>query len=440
MLNKNDIFRLDLPLIGAVFLSVLIGILAIYSTGFSSIDKVNNGLYQKQLIVFVIGVAIMAGISLVSYQRLGEFCLFIYGGVLLLVIFTAIFASSVRGARAWLHLGPLQLQSSEFMKLATVILLAKYLELREREMHYFRELLVPTVIVIIPVLLILAQHDLGTSLVFFPILFVMLFVGGADVMQLLSIAGIAALSLVIPMYITYHEWAEAEAGYNHPFVSFIKAGSGPFIVGGVLLLIGIIAYVVHVILMKRKLRRIYIPAFVFSLGLMSATILQRLLQDYQKKRILVFFNPDLDPHGSGYNVIQSKIAIGSGGFFGKGFLKGSQAQLGFLPEKSTDFIYSVIVEQWGFIGGLLVLVLLGIIMYKGIMIALDARDKFAALLATGITSIFLCHILINLGMVMGVTPATGIPLSFISYGGSHLLMSLIGVGILINISMKKFAN
>jgi rod shape determining protein RodA len=192
--------------------------------------------------------------------------------------------------------------------------------------------------------------------------------------------------------------------------------------------------------MKRKLRRIYFPAFILSLGLIAATVLQRLLQDYQKKRILVFFNPDLDPHGSGYNVIQSKIAIGSGGFFGKGFLKGSQTQLGFLPEKSTDFIYSVIVEQWGFIGGLIVLALLAVIMYKGIRIALEARDKYAALLATGITTIFLCHILVNLGMVMGVTPATGIPLSFISYGGSHLLMCLIGVGILINISMKKFAN
>ena len=268
----------------------------------------------------------------------------------------------------------------------------------------------------------------------------MLFVGGADAFHLLSIVVVAVMTLCIPMFITYHEWAGSEAGDTNPIVHFFSGGSLVFIIAGSMFLIGIIAYIVHVVLIKKKLRRIYIPMFVFSMGLFCATIIQRHLKDYQKKRLLVFFNPDLDPHGSGYNVIQSKIAIGSGGLTGKGFLHGSQAQLGFLPEKSTDFIYSVIVEQWGFIGGILVLTLLAVIICKGIMIALDARDKYAALLATGITTIFLCHILVNLGMVMGVTPATGIPLSFISYGGSHLLMCMIGIGILINISVRKFAN
>ena len=162
------------------------------------------------------------------------------------------------------------------------------------------------------------------------------------------------------------------------------------------------------------------------------------LENDQKKRILVFLNPDLDPHGSGYNIIQSKIAIGSGGFTGKGFLKGSQSQLGFLPEKTSDFIFSVVAEEWGFIGALILIVLLGIIIFRGIQIALESKDKFGALLASGITTILFFHFFINIGMVIGIMPVTGLPLCFVSYGGSNLLMAMIGVGILINIRMRKF--
>jgi len=438
MLNKNDIIKLDYLLIGAVVLAVFIGILTIYSTGFDPIEKVNNGMFKKQLLFFVIGIVMMIAVSFVSYQQLGEFSIFIFLGVLLITILTTFFGATVRGTQAWIHLGFVSIQPSEFMKLATVILLAKYMELREREMHYFRELLIPSVIVFIPVGFILMQPDFGTAMVFIPILFVMLFVGGADVSQLIGIVSIAVISLFVPMFITYREWVGA--GNDSPVIMFFKTGSLPFILAAVLFITGVVAYILHVLMMKKKLRKIYIPAFVISLGLTFAVIIQRYLKDYQKKRILVFLNPDLDPHGSGYNVIQSKIAIGSGGIFGKGFLKGSQAQLGFLPEKTTDFIFSVIAEEWGFIGALVVLILLGIIIFKGIQIALETRDKYAALLATGITTIFLCHIIINLGMVMGVTPATGLPLSFISYGGSHLIMCMTGIGILINISVRKFAN
>ncbi|MGL4370712.1 MAG: rod shape-determining protein RodA, partial [Spirochaetota bacterium] len=414
MPNKNDIFKLDYLLIGAVVLAVFIGILAIYSTGFDPIEKVNNGLYKKQLLFFLIGIVMMIGISFISYQQLGEFSLLIFGGILLITILTTVFGSTIRGTRAWIHLGFVSIQPSEFMKLAVVILLAKYLELREREMHHFRELIIPSVMVFIPVLVILAQPDFGTAMVFIPILFVMLFIGGADASQLFSIVSIVVISLCVPLIITYREWLGA--GDDSPVISFFKTGSLPFLIAGIILLIGIAAYIIHVIMMKKVFRKIYIPAFVLSLSLISSTIIQRFIKDYQKKRILVFFSPDLDPHGSGYNVIQSKIAIGSGGFFGKGYIKGSQSQLGFLPEKSTDFIFSVITEEFGFVGAMIVLILLGIVVFKGIQIALQTRDKFAALLATGISTIFLCHIIINLGMVMGVTPATGLPLSFISYG------------------------
>jgi rod shape determining protein RodA len=438
MIKRNDFYNFDYLLVGAVSLLVIIGILSIYSAGFDPIEKINSGLYKKQLIFFVLGLIFMLGISLFSYQQLGEFSWIIYGAVLFVLILTTFFGSTVRGTRAWIHLGFLSLQPSEFMKLATVILLAKYLEIRERELSQFRELLIPTFIVFVPVFFIMLQPDFGTAMVFIPVLFAMLFVGGSDVTHLVSIVIIALISILFPMIITYFEWLGL--GADSPFINFFKTGSLPFIISFFLLFIGLVSYVLHVFIIRKYFRRIYIPAFVLSLGLLGAVLFLRFLKEYQKKRILVFLNPDLDPHGSGYNVIQAKIAVGSGGFLGKGFLKGSQTQLGFLPEKWTDFIFAVIAEEWGFIGAILVLVLFAVIIYKGAKTALESKDKYAALLATGITTLIFCHISVNLGMVVGILPVTGLPLSFVSYGGSNLIMCLIGVGIISSISMNKHAN
>jgi len=238
------------------------------------------------------------------------------------------------------------------------------------------------------------------------------------------------------MVLTYREWVAAQD--ESIIVSFFKDYSLLFSVAGFLMVVAIAMYVLHFFMIKKIFRKIYIPSVVVSLGLFFSVFIMRFLKDYQKKRILVFLNPDLDPHGSGYNVIQSKIAIGSGGFFGKGFLNGSQAQLGFLPEKSSDFIFPVIAEEWGFLGAVVILGLLCLIVMRGAQIALEAKDKFGALLAAGISSIFFFHILINVGMVLGIMPVTGLPLSFVSYGGSNLLVGMISIGILINIRMNKF--
>jgi len=199
-----------------------------------------------------------------------------------------------------------------------------------------------------------------------------------------------------------------------------------------------VTFVLHFFFVSSVYRKIYIPSSVISLGLFFSIFIQKYLKLYQKRRILVFLNPDLDPHGSGYNVIQSKIAVGAGQFLGKGYLKGSQTQLGFLPEKSSDFIFSVFAEEWGFVGAVILLALLAVIILRGIQISFESKDKFGALLGSGIVTILFFHVLINLGMVLGIMPVTGLPLTFVSYGGSNLLMSMIAVGILINIRMRKF--
>ncbi len=172
-------------------------------------------------------------------------------------------------------------------------------------------------------------------------------------------------------------------------------------------------------------------------ALLMAPVFWHFLKDYQKNRIMVFLDPDKDPYGSGYHLIQSKIAIGSGMLMGKGLFFGTQSQLNFLPENHTDFIFAVIGEELGFIGVLVVLALYGVILYRGIKIAMEARDDFGALLAVGIVSMLSFHLLVNIGMTMGIMPVTGIPLPFMSYGVSALTTNMLCVGILLNIHMRN---
>jgi rod shape determining protein RodA len=436
LFSKEGLSKIDYTLVIAVALTVIIGILMIYSAGFDPIDKVNNGLYRKQILWFIFGFILMIGLTIVNYQALGEFSLHIYIVFVIILIITTIFGTPVRNTRAWLSFGVFSIQPSEFMKLALVIILAKYLELRERDITKLRELVVPTLLTFIPMLIILKQPDFGTAIIFIPILLTMLFVGGADISHLLSIVLIATIAMVVPMVLTYREWIGAE-GSNF-LLDFFQDVNLLLIVSSVLFLVTIVTFMLHFFSVKKFLRKIYIPGVIISLGLMTSVVIQKLFKVYQKRRILVFLNPDLDPQGSGYNIIQSKIAIGSGGFFGKGFLKGSQSQLGFLPEKSSDFIFSVVAEEWGFVGGLILLGLFGFIIFRCVQTAFEAKDKFGALLASGITTILFFHILINIGMAVGIMPVTGLPLSFVSYGGSNLIMCMICIGIMLNIRARKF--
>lgn len=160
------------------------------------------------------------------------------------------------------------------------------------------------------------------------------------------------------------------------------------------------------------------------------------LKDYQKLRIKVFLNPEIDPFGSGYHVIQSKIAIGSGGLFGKGWLAGTQSQLNFLPENHTDFIFAVAGEEFGFVGVFIILLLYMAIIWRGVVIAMNAEDDFGMLLATGVTSMFMFHIFVNIGMTIGIMPVTGVPLPFLSYGVSSLMTNIMGVALLLNVSLR----
>jgi len=167
-------------------------------------------------------------------------------------------------------------------------------------------------------------------------------------------------------------------------------------------------------------------------------ILWSFLKEYQKRRVFTFFNPDLDPLGAGYHIIQSKIAVGSGGILGKGFMQGTQCRLGFLPEQQTDFIFSALGEEWGLIGSLVLMGLYFTLILWGLRIAVHSKDRFGAILAFGVVAMLFWHIFINIGMVLGMMPVVGIPLPFLSYGGSFLISTLIGIGFLLNVSMRRY--
>jgi rod shape determining protein RodA len=309
------------------------------------------------------------------------------------------------GAQRWIGVGFLSFQPSEIAKLVLIIVLAKYLEAKKGLSNL--SLLVPIMfIVAVPFILIFKQPDLGTALVFIAIMAGMIMWAQENIMVLLLIftpliSAICSLS--------WFMWV-------------------PYLIA--------LALVLYFLLQPKTEDFISIVGFNVLTGL-AIPVVWHLLKDYQKQRLLIFLNPSIDPYGAGYHTIQSQIAIGAGGFFGKGFLHGTQTQLQFIPQQWTDFIFSMIGEEFGFFGALLVIVLFGIIIWRAIVIAMNTRDFYGSLIASGIATMFTFHVVVNIGMTVGIAPVVGIPLPFISFGGTSLIVNMCAIGILQSISMRR---
>jgi rod shape determining protein RodA len=305
------------------------------------------------------------GLCLFDYRHL-EYIGFpaAYGVVLLLLVAVLVVGRTSMGATRWISFGGVGLQPSEVMKIVIIIVLARYFSEKPTVLGFtLKELTVPGALLLVQVLLVVKQPDLGTA------------------MMLLAIGGSMALFAGI----------RRSAIIGLSFCGVLAAMGGWF-----------------------------------------------LLHDYQQQRIYTFFSPESDPLGAGYHIIQSKIAVGSGGLFGRGFGKGTQAQLSFLPERHTDFAFSVLAEEWGFAGCLLLLVLYLLIVLWGLYIARQASDRFGMFLAYGVSAMLFWHIVVNLGMVIGLLPVVGVPLPLFSYGGTSMITTMTGVGLLLNVSMRRF--
>jgi len=386
-----------------LFLPALIlfgfGLLAIYSS------TVNNTFAQENFQRQVIWGAVAFIIFFITYSLptniFKSFAVPVYLISLLLLLAVLAIGRQISGSKSWLAIGSIGFQPSEMAKIATIMAIAAYLSRNNSNIDSFKDILITLAIGVTPVLLILMEPDMGTSIVFMGMILIMFFW-----------KGISSFSLFVVL--------------SPAFVAIAA------IFGTLYFIIALILVLVFLITFKRDL---FFSASIFAIGLSSgffADYVYHALSPHQQKRIQSFLDPMADPLGSGYNTIQAKVAIGSGGLTGKGFLAGNQTQLQFIPEQWTDFAFCVIGEECGFIGSIIVISIFLVLFLRILKLTYTTKDEFLSLVSIGILSVYLIHFIINLGMVVGILPVIGIPLPFISYGGSSLLVNMFMLGILAN--------
>lgn len=433
---RRKIFEVfDYILLLCVLILVTLGICFIYSSGVNSEGILVSKEYIKQIIWASVGLVFMIFFAFFNYKKFEKYISWIYIGFIILLVYTMFFGRYVNGARSWIGLGEFGIQPSEFGKIIYIIMLAKYLASSKNE-NPFKRFLKATVIFLIPVGLILLQPDLGTATAYIPIYFLMCFFANIKPKFLGYVLGIGILTILFTVLPVYNHYILAKPIW---FINTLTNQHIKFVITAITLLIALAGYIL------RKYFRF--PKYFFwisygfsivALSLILSSFTSKVLKEYQIQRLIVFLDPSIDPRGYGWNIIQSKIAIGSGGISGRSFLNGTQSHYRFLPEQSTDFIFSIFSEEMGFIGGIVVFALYFILMMRIIFIIKNTNNQFGIYIASGILGMFMIHFFINTGMVMGIMPITGIPLLFMSYGGSSLLMALSSIGILMSIRYRKY--
>ncbi|MFP4429808.1 MAG: rod shape-determining protein RodA [Spirochaetaceae bacterium] len=434
-MRSRSLFAFDVYILASTLSLIVIGILFIYSSGITSTGELFSTEYLRQIVWASSGLVLLVGLSFLDYSRLKGTTPYVYGIILAILVLTLFFGKVVNGARSWIGIGNLGIQPSEFAKLATILLLARFLDQHRKSIDRLPTFLVGFSITLAPVLLVVLQPDLGTALVFPPIYLLMAFAAGAKLRHVLYVVVLGVITFVLA---GLPAW---ETHIRQQSVPIVRLVTDPRITGLVLLSIVSVSLLALVGLFLMKRRYFYWIVYLSSLAggsLVAAVATARVLRQYQIMRLIVFLDPYVDPRGSGWNIIQSVTAVGSGGPFGKGFLKGTQSHYQYLPQQSTDFIFSILAEEWGFLGSLLVFGLFLVLMLRGLHIASTAKDGFASLVATGIVGLIFFHFLVNVGMAMGIMPITGIPLLFLSHGGSALWTGMMSVGILMSIYLHRF--
>jgi rod shape determining protein RodA len=396
---------LDRGTLMAVGLLMLYGLIILFSAGQTDVPTSANGVWQKQLVW--IGIAIAAGS--VTYRispRVLEWAappLYAIGlFLLLLTLVIGTGAGTAAGTKSWLAIGGVRIgQPVELAKLATILMLARWLAARRVAPQTMRDLIPACIIAGVPFLLVLKQPDLGSAIVFAGILFAMLFWAGTKPWLLFLLA-----SPMLSLLLAFKEWTW---GLWFAVLLFLLYFWRPYV-----------------------LEAIAVAAANLAMGFIAMPI-WRSLKSYQQNRILTFLDPNFDPQGANYQAIQSKVAIGSGGWFGTGWLEGPQKRLVFLPAQHTDFVFSVVGEELGFLGVLVALLLFIYLLGRLVRVARRATDPFSSLLVFGVAGLILTHVFENVGMTVSLMPITGIPLPFFSYGGSFLVSCCLALGVVLRV-------
>jgi rod shape determining protein RodA len=399
---------IDQPLVLTALALSVYGMLMVYSAGQTDLPTFVAGLYRSQVVWFFIALAGAYAISRASVRMLDWMTPSLYWFSVILLVATLVFgtgAGTAASTKSWLTIGGVRIgQPAELAKLTAVLMLARILSAGRDAPKTLLDLWKPAFFIGLPWVLIMAQPDLGTGLVFIGIIFGMLFWAGAPWPLLVLVAS--------------------------PGISLVMAFSTKLWGAWFLLLVALVLYY------KPYLAEgIFLVVSNVVMGVLAPLLWER-LAPYQQKRLLVFLDPSMDPRQSGYHVIQSQVAIGSGGMFGRGWTEGTQKRLAFLPEQHTDFIFAVVGEEMGFIGVAVALILFALLFMRVVKIAERASDSFSSLVAFGLLSSWLVHVLVNVGMTLGLMPITGIPLPFFSYGGSFMLASWLAIGILVRVATE----
>lgn len=399
----------------------IIGFFLVYSATVIHESGPLAGLYKQQIIWILMALLVIMAIISIPGRLFYGFAYVFYGLSIVLLLMALFMGVSAKGAERWIMVAGFKVQPSEFAKIGLLLALARYLSERTVSLGKVSSFIIPGLLIGVPFILVMKQPDLGTAGVFCAMALPMFFWGGLSILEVTFVVSplISLILSAIPLILSFgseHGW-----GIN---------GAIPW---------GLFFIILCGILYLTR------PSMLVTIGVIVAnlftatitTIVWGFLKDYQKMRVISFINPQADPFGAGYQVIQSKVAIGSGGMAGKGFLQGSQTKLSFLPEQHTDFIFSVLGEQFGFIGSSFVILLFMFLIVRGYLITQSVRNRFFNLVIVGAVSIIAFHTFVNSAMTLGMMPVTGIPLPFLSYGGSFVLTIAILVGLILNTRMSE---
>lgn len=395
----------DVQLLGLALLLSALGLAMIFSAGQVDVPSVATGIWKRQLLWLAIALVGFAVVSRVPLRWMEWAAPGAYAAALALLLLVLAIGTGPGGTRSWINLGPARLQPAEFAKLATILLLARTVSGDATPASRLVELWRPVLVVLVPMVLVLAQPDLGSAIIFGVILIAGLYWAGVP---------LATLFLLVS-----------------PGVSLLLGFSA--VVWGIWIVVLAAFLYVHRPYLSESLA---VLAANVATGALTLPLWSR-LEPYQQDRLLVFLNPDADPRGSGWHLVQSKVAIGSGGLLGQGYLHGPQKRLAFLPEQHTDFIFSVVGEELGFIGVVVFLSLLGWFLGRTLADARDAPSQFGGTVVFCLFGVWFAHLVINVGMTVGLMPITGLPLPFLSYGGSFLVSVWAGLAMVQRVTAES---
>ena len=430
----RDVLEIDFFLLLASFILVVVGVLFIYSSGMTPAGVSISNEYRRQMIFASTGFVFALFLAMFNYRRIYDFSVYLYLGTLVLLLYTLILGWTGQGTR-WIRVLGFAFQVSEFAKITTILFLAWFLDVTKKSQKVFPRFIISCLIVFVPMMMILIQPDLGTALVFIPILLGMIFLAGVPLKYVVFLGTTIVFSgflLFLPLWQTFIT--------NNAYPVLMLLINRRFVIAAcmIMTLIVLISWLGFVRYEKQYFFWICYITGIAALSLAVSFAAHLILREYQVMRLIVFMDPNIDPRGSGWHIIQSITAIGSGGVFGMGFLQGTQSQFHFVPEQSTDFIFAILSEEWGFFGGVLVFTLFLIICLRLIRIMRITTDSFGSNIVAGLASMYAFHFFINVGMTMGIMPITGIPLMFVSYGGSALISAMTGIGLALSIHVRRY--